>query len=91
MKQQMRHFTLLALLLLGGCLGPPRGVDAVTGFDAGRYMGEWFAVMRHAAAGTRNMLSKPTNHWYIRRALDRMLPAPHCSASASDCLVELAF
>ena len=46
MKQQMRHFTLLALLLLGGCLGPPRGVDAVTGFDAGRYMGEWFAVMR---------------------------------------------
>jgi len=29
----------------------------------------------HAAAGTRNILSKPTNHWYIKRGLDTISTA----------------
>jgi apolipoprotein D and lipocalin family protein len=47
MKRPARYFLIMALLLLlGGCLGAPKGVSPITNFDAGRYMGDWFAVMR---------------------------------------------
>jgi apolipoprotein D and lipocalin family protein len=42
----LRSFAIAASLLLCGCLGAPRGVDPITNFDAGRYMGDWFAIMR---------------------------------------------
>jgi apolipoprotein D and lipocalin family protein len=42
----LRYFAIAVSLLLCGCLGAPRGVDPITNFDAGRYMGDWFAVMR---------------------------------------------
>ena len=36
-------------------------------------MGLLFALgLAGLAAGTRNILSKPTNHWYIKRGLDRL-------------------
>jgi apolipoprotein D and lipocalin family protein len=34
------------LLALSGCVGAPDGVTPLGGFDATRYQGEWFAVMR---------------------------------------------
>ena len=34
------------LLALSGCVGAPDGVTPLRGFDATRYQGEWFAVMR---------------------------------------------
>ena len=39
--------TALALgLLLTACTGRPDGVEAVRGFDAARYMGTWYEIMR---------------------------------------------
>ncbi len=34
------------LLLVGGCTGTPDGVVPVSPFDAQRYKGEWFEIMR---------------------------------------------
>lgn len=31
---------------LAGCLGAPAGVEPVSGFDAGRYMGQWHEIAR---------------------------------------------
>ena len=42
----MRPILLLALALLAGCAQIPEGVEAVQGFDAGRYLGRWYEVAR---------------------------------------------
>lgn len=36
----------LLLLTLAACTGRPEGVEVVRGFDAARYGGQWFEVMR---------------------------------------------
>jgi apolipoprotein D and lipocalin family protein len=42
----MRHFLLLAAALLAGCAQIPEGVEAVGGFDAERYLGQWYEIAR---------------------------------------------
>ena len=42
----MRPILLLALALLAGCAQIPEGVEAVQGFDAGRYLGRWYEIAR---------------------------------------------
>ncbi len=36
----------LAMGLLFGCVGPPEGIRPVTGFDAERYLGQWYEIAR---------------------------------------------
>lgn len=42
----MRAFALVSLLLLGGCLGTPPGVEPVANFDVRRYLGTWYEIAR---------------------------------------------
>ncbi|MDO8860567.1 lipocalin family protein [Haliea sp. E1-2-M8] len=42
----MRALGLGVLLLLGGCLGTPPGVEPVGNFDAQRYLGTWYEIAR---------------------------------------------
>lgn len=43
----MRILTIFACLLaLAGCTSVPRGVVPVSGFQADRYLGEWYAIAR---------------------------------------------
>ena len=42
----MRKFILLAAAWLAGCAQIPDGVQAVGGFDAERYLGQWYEVAR---------------------------------------------
>ena len=44
----MKPFALLTtlLLLLAGCTGLPKGIEPVTGFDQGRYLGTWYEIAR---------------------------------------------
>ncbi len=37
---------LLTIVMVAGCTGTPQGVEPVTGFDAGRYEGRWYEIMR---------------------------------------------
>lgn len=38
---------MLALLaLLAGCTTPPKGIEAVTGFQIERYLGKWYEIAR---------------------------------------------
>lgn len=32
--------------LLSGCVGVPKGVKAVQGFELGRYLGRWYEIAR---------------------------------------------
>lgn len=41
-----RAFALACLLLLGGCLGTPPGVEPVENFEARRYLGTWYEIAR---------------------------------------------
>lgn len=42
----VRALALGLLLLLGGCLGTPPGVEPVVNFDAQRYLGTWYEIAR---------------------------------------------
>jgi apolipoprotein D and lipocalin family protein len=42
----MRQLLLLAAALLAGCAQIPDGVEAVGGFDTGRYLGKWYEIAR---------------------------------------------
>lgn len=42
----MRHILVLALLLLAGCAQVPDGIEPVGGFDAERYLGQWYEIAR---------------------------------------------
>jgi apolipoprotein D and lipocalin family protein len=42
----MRQFLLLAVVLVAGCAQIPDGVEAVGGFDAERYLGQWYEIAR---------------------------------------------
>lgn len=39
-------FLVALLAILAGCTDPPDGVTPVTGFEAKRYMGTWYEIMR---------------------------------------------
>ncbi len=42
----MRAFVLGCVLLLGGCLGTPPGLEPVANFDVQRYLGTWYEIAR---------------------------------------------
>lgn len=42
----MRQILVLALLLLAGCAQVPDGIEPVGGFDAERYLGQWYEIAR---------------------------------------------
>jgi len=63
MKRCLRLFAILLLLPLTACLGAPKGVTPITDFDAARYMGEWFAIMRIENRFERGLTNvSPTYH-----------------------------
>ena len=37
---------LLSALTLGGCLGMPKNVKPVNGFELNRYLGKWYEIAR---------------------------------------------
>ena len=37
---------VLVAALLGGCMSPPEGLEPVTNFQAGRYLGTWYEIAR---------------------------------------------
>lgn len=46
-KSNMLLFLCAAcLLLLSGCVGVPKGIAPVSGFDVNRYMGKWYEIAR---------------------------------------------
>lgn len=46
MKAMEKLLALLAALTLGGCLGMPKNVKPVTGFELNRYLGKWHEIAR---------------------------------------------
>ncbi|MCE7565421.1 lipocalin family protein [Aliivibrio fischeri] len=39
-------FGAVILMMLNGCLGMPKGVEPVTGFELNRYLGTWYEIAR---------------------------------------------
>ncbi|MUK29001.1 lipocalin [Aliivibrio fischeri] len=39
-------FGAAILMMLNGCLGMPKGVEPVTGFELNRYLGTWYEIAR---------------------------------------------
>ncbi|WP_041595123.1 lipocalin family protein [Halorhodospira halophila] len=50
-------------LMLAGCTGAPSGVDPVEGFDADRYMGEWYSVKRLDHRFERGLTDVSAEYW----------------------------
>jgi len=48
LKKSIRLLFICAacLLLLSGCVGIPKGLKPVSGFDVNRYMGKWYEIAR---------------------------------------------
>lgn len=48
MKKRITKIGFIAtvLLMLSGCLGMPKGVEPVSGFELNRYLGKWYEVAR---------------------------------------------
>lgn len=47
MKNSIKTAILSGIvLILTGCLGMPKGVEPVTGFDVNRYVGTWYEIAR---------------------------------------------
>ncbi len=46
MSMTRRLLALLSTLTLGGCLGMPKNVQPVTGFELNRYLGKWYEIAR---------------------------------------------
>ncbi len=46
MKTMRKLLALLASLTLGGCLGMPKNVSPVKGFELDRYLGKWYEIAR---------------------------------------------
>jgi len=58
----MRRMFILATALLAGCAQIPDGVEAVDGFDAGRYLGKWYEVARLDHSFERGMDNVPATY-----------------------------
>ncbi len=56
---------LLPILLLGGCLGMPEGVQPVRGFELERYLGTWYEIARLDHSFERG-LSQVTAEYSLR-------------------------
>lgn len=46
MRKSLRTLFLMALAVLAGCAGIPKGITPVANFDAQRYMGKWYEIAR---------------------------------------------
>ncbi len=46
---------LFLLLLIAGCTGIPKGIEATHGFDANRYLGVWYEIARLDHRFERNL------------------------------------
>jgi len=53
MKRMMMAF--IALFSFAGCANIPKGVVAVTNFDAGKYVGKWYEIARFDFRFERNL------------------------------------
>jgi apolipoprotein D and lipocalin family protein len=58
-------FVLLSVLLLSGCLGMPKSVQPVTGFELQRYLGKWYEIARLDHSFERG-LSQVTAEYSLR-------------------------
>ncbi|MDC8829899.1 lipocalin family protein [Alteromonas gilva] len=56
---------VFTLLLLGGCTSVPQGVTPVSGFDAKRYLGQWYEIARFDHSFERG-LSQVTANYSMR-------------------------
>ena len=43
---KLLSIVFVALVLLAGCTGVPKGIEPVTGFDPERYLGTWYEIAR---------------------------------------------
>lgn len=68
---------LLLLVLVGCSTAPPAGVQAVTPFDAPRYMGQWYAIAR-------------LDHWF-ERGLSRVSAQYALQADGSVSVINRGF
>jgi len=48
---------LVAIALMAGCTGPPKGIEPIKDFEVGRYMGRWYEIAR-------------LDHWFERGLTD---------------------
>jgi apolipoprotein D and lipocalin family protein len=46
MKRSVSAMTFILLLLLGGCVHTPEGIEPVSGFEQQRYLGKWYEIAR---------------------------------------------
>lgn len=46
MNIQQQLTAVVVLLVLGGCTGMPDGLQPVSGFEPGRYLGTWYEIAR---------------------------------------------
>lgn len=51
----MRALVFILSVLMGGCVGVPDGIKPVRGFDAKRYLGEWYEIARMDHAFERGL------------------------------------
>ncbi|NCN11546.1 MAG: lipocalin [Leptospira sp.] len=56
---------ILSSLILGGCLGMPKNVQPVTGFELDRYLGKWYEIARLDHSFERG-LSKVTAEYTLK-------------------------
>ena len=58
--------TILLLLILSGCLGMPKTVSPITGFELNRYLGKWYEIARLDHSFERG-LEKVTAEYSLRK------------------------
>jgi len=60
-----RKICFLLVLVLAGCMGIPKNVNPVDGFDVNRYLGTWYEIARLDHSFERG-LEKVTAHYRLR-------------------------
>lgn len=51
----MRHFMVVLLFIISGCVGIPDGIKPVSNFDINRYLGKWYEIARLDHAFERDL------------------------------------
>ena len=62
LPQLKSRIACIALLLLGGCVRLPEGVEPIANFDVSRYLGTWYEIARLDHSFERG-LSRVTAHY----------------------------
>ncbi len=65
LRAKKLSFLLCFCLVIAGCLGMPKGVEPVVGFEPERYLGQWYEVARLDHSFERG-LSKVTAEYSLR-------------------------